>query len=237
MRAFSTFSLLAALSLCSFASRAQQVTLSPTLSDDSVRVMSGLVQTSVRQLRSIYYEPNDAKAIELIDAAVRDITPLNQRLRQYTADLNPEQQRVLTQRLRQQPWQIELQTLLRSPQYKGFNARAAKNPALKTAAERLQAAGFIGMPKAATAARTAPTPTVAAVSPATSARPTNNLVASPPTPATSLAAAKKHTVQKGETLFSIAKQYNVKPAQLQAWNAKPDNGVKIGEVLLVEAAQ
>ncbi|SNC75168.1 membrane-bound lytic murein transglycosylase D [Hymenobacter gelipurpurascens] len=43
----------------------------------------------------------------------------------------------------------------------------------------------------------------------------------------------RHTVQKGETLYSISRRYGVTPAQLQEWNSKADGGVRIGEVLLV----
>ncbi|WP_197076764.1 LysM peptidoglycan-binding domain-containing protein [Hymenobacter terrenus] len=63
--------------------------------------------------------------------------------------------------------------------------------------------------------------------------------AAPAAPATSApvaAGATQHTVVKGETLFSISRQYNVKVADLQAWNAKPDQSVKVGEVLRVQAA-
>jgi membrane-bound lytic murein transglycosylase D len=51
--------------------------------------------------------------------------------------------------------------------------------------------------------------------------------------ASALATATMHTVVKGETLFSIARTYQVKAADLQAWNNKPDGAVKIGEVLRV----
>jgi membrane-bound lytic murein transglycosylase D len=44
----------------------------------------------------------------------------------------------------------------------------------------------------------------------------------------------RHTVQQGETLYSISRRYAVTPAQLQEWNNKPDTGVKIGEVLVVK---
>ncbi|TGD79061.1 LysM peptidoglycan-binding domain-containing protein [Hymenobacter wooponensis] len=44
----------------------------------------------------------------------------------------------------------------------------------------------------------------------------------------------RHTVQQGETLYSISRRYAVTPAQLQEWNNKPDTGVKIGEVLIVK---
>lgn len=51
---------------------------------------------------------------------------------------------------------------------------------------------------------------------------------------TATAAAQQHTVAAGETLYSIAKRYEVKVADLQAWNAKPDPAVKVGEVLRVQ---
>ncbi|GGG31563.1 LysM peptidoglycan-binding domain-containing protein [Hymenobacter glacieicola] len=267
-----TFFLLAGLSLASFAAQAQQAPPAPTLSDDSVRVMSSLVQTSVRQLRAIYFEPNDARAVALIDAALVEIPTLNQRLSHYTASLPREQQQLLAQRLRSQPWQVELNTLLRSPQFKGFDARAAKNPALKDAAARLRASGFVGTKAAAgsapvapasvataapAAAKAQPAPAVGAkVSGLASAAPAATATVAPtktPTPsvapaavkpqpaapakATASKAARSHTVQKGETLFSISKQYKVTPAQLQEWNSKSDGAVKIGEVLTVEATK
>ncbi|WP_048826088.1 LysM peptidoglycan-binding domain-containing protein [Hymenobacter sp. DG25B] len=277
----------------------------PALSEDSVRVMTGLVQTSVRQLHNIYFEPNDARAVQLIEAALVEVPALNKRLSFYTASLPREQQHLLAQRLRQQPWQVEIQTLQRSPQYRDFNARAAKNPALKTAFERLQAAGFMGTAKPAVAAAnltaptTAPAPKVAATANATAPAPVKaaTAVSAPPksgvavnpvpkaqqtapavikptatnaagtkpvatkaapvkataapqeaptkpavlntaasTPAaTSMPVVKRHTVVKGETLFGICRQYHVKPAQMRAWNHKTEDGVKIGEVLLINA--
>ena len=48
-------------------------------------------------------------------------------------------------------------------------------------------------------------------------------------------AAIQHTVAKGETLYSIARRYQVALADLQAWNNKPDTTVKVGEVLRVQA--
>ncbi|SNC75170.1 LysM repeat-containing protein [Hymenobacter gelipurpurascens] len=235
MRFSFTLSLLAGLLLGSLSLRAQQVVPAP-LSEDSVRVMSGLVQSSVRQLRSIYFEPNDAHAVELINTALQDIPALNQRLSHYTASLPQEQQAALAQRLRQQPWQVELRTLLRSPQFRGFDARAAKNPALQEASTRLKATGFVGSPKAVAAAATtarsatSPAPTIsqAAASPKPAAAPA---MAVSPTPQT------KHTVQKGETLYSIAQHYGITPAQLQALNDKASGDVKAGEVLVVEATK
>ncbi|TGE19352.1 LysM peptidoglycan-binding domain-containing protein [Hymenobacter elongatus] len=251
------------------AAQAQQPIPTPTpapvmaLSEDSVRIMSALVQTSVRKLRDIYFEPSDTHAVQLIETALQEIPALNQRLSRYTASLPREQQQALAQRLRQQPWQIELQTLMRSPQFRNFDARVAKNPDLKAATERLRASGFAGtarVPAASTsAASTAPTGTISlpAAKPQPSTAPalvpkpaTPGKVAVLPTtptpkvtaskavvPATKpvTAAASQHTVQKGETLFSISRQYGVTPSQLQAWNKKADGGVKIGESILVVA--
>ncbi|AHJ98884.1 LysM peptidoglycan-binding domain-containing protein [Hymenobacter swuensis] len=254
MRFFSVSLVLAvAGTVGSFRAQAQQTTSIPavTLSNDSVQVMSGLVASSVRQLRAIYFEPNDAKTAQLIDEALVQIPALNQRLSRYTASLPREQQQQLAQRLRQQPWQVELNTLLRSPQYKGFDARAAKTPELKAAADRLHASGFMGTarPVAAKAPAPAPMGTIAtpsaskplpvapspklpvgtaALAPAARSQPATV----PAKPATD--AARSHTVQKGETLFSISRQYNVKAAQLLEWNSKADGKVKIGEVLVVE---
>ncbi|TGE10248.1 LysM peptidoglycan-binding domain-containing protein [Hymenobacter fodinae] len=57
-----------------------------------------------------------------------------------------------------------------------------------------------------------------------------------PTPTMEPAAPEiiRHTVQQGETLYSISRRYAVTPAQLQEWNNKTDTGVKIGEVLVVK---
>jgi LysM repeat protein len=267
--------LLLPLSLAAQTSQTTPVAPAPAvaLSEDSVRVMSGLVQASVRQLRAIYYEPDDARATQLVETALLQIPAYNQRLSTYTASLPREQQQLLAQRLRQQPWQIELQTLLRSPQYKDFNTRTARSPSLKAASDRLAATGFLGTrphsskpvassapksPAATTpdkavaatpAAKPLTAPAKAAPSSAPAALPGNALVAAkakPLAPALTLAAPAKaatpkavrhHTVVKGETLFAIARQYGVKPDQLQSWNAKPDNSVKIGEVLTIQTPE
>ena len=49
----------------------------------------------------------------------------------------------------------------------------------------------------------------------------------------------KHTVAKGETLFSISKKYNVSMDQLKAWNKLSNNSVQVGNTLLIsnETAQ
>jgi LysM repeat protein len=43
----------------------------------------------------------------------------------------------------------------------------------------------------------------------------------------------RHTVVKGETLYSISKKYNVSIEQLKAWNHLTDNGVNLGSSLIV----
>ncbi|SHK39906.1 LysM peptidoglycan-binding domain-containing protein [Hymenobacter psychrotolerans] len=224
MRFFSRVLSLGSLLLpLSFASHAQQAPVDKpvALSEDSVRVMSGLVQTSVRQLRAIYNEPDDARATQLIESALQQMPAYNQRLSHYTASLPREQQQQLAKRLRQQPWQVELQTLMRSPQYRSFSARTAKNPELKAAADRLQKSGFVGTTKPAIA--------VAAAAPATSLAPAKPIEFT-------VSSARQHTVVKGETLFGIARHYKVKPADIQAWNSKSDNNVRIGEVLTIQQA-
>jgi LysM repeat protein len=47
--------------------------------------------------------------------------------------------------------------------------------------------------------------------------------------------AVRHTVVKGETLYSISKQFNVTTEQLKAWNNLTDNSVKLGSDLIVGA--
>lgn len=42
-----------------------------------------------------------------------------------------------------------------------------------------------------------------------------------------------HTVEKGQTLYSISKLYNVKPEDIQKWNQLIDNNVKIGSQLKI----
>lgn len=47
------------------------------------------------------------------------------------------------------------------------------------------------------------------------------------------AGAKYHTVTEKETLYSISRQYSVTVAQLQQWNNLQENGIKIGQQLIV----
>ena len=42
-----------------------------------------------------------------------------------------------------------------------------------------------------------------------------------------------HTVQKGETMFRISKQYNVSVEQIQQWNALTDVTVKEGQKIKI----
>jgi membrane-bound lytic murein transglycosylase D len=56
-----------------------------------------------------------------------------------------------------------------------------------------------------------------------------------PVPTAAAGVAIQHTVAKGETLYSISKLYKVSLADLQAWNAKLDQNVKIGEVLQIKS--
>jgi LysM repeat protein len=234
MRFLFSAQLFAGLLLGSISAHAQKTATPQPLSEDSVRVMSGLVQTSVRQLRGIYFEPNDGQAAQLIETALQDIPALNQRLSHYTASLSPEQQQALAKRLRQQPWQVELRTLLRSPQFRGFDARAAKNPALQAAATRLKATGFVGSPLPATATVISTGPVASSPAPTMGLMPASSKVI--PASKSTQPPSNQHTVQKGETLFSIAKHYGVSTVQLQEWNGKTDTGVRIGEVLILEAA-
>ncbi|MFD1469250.1 LysM peptidoglycan-binding domain-containing protein [Hymenobacter caeli] len=53
----------------------------------------------------------------------------------------------------------------------------------------------------------------------------------PPAPG----AAVWHAVLPGETLYALAKRYQVTVSDLQAWNKKPDASVRLGEVLRMNA--
>ena len=56
-------------------------------------------------------------------------------------------------------------------------------------------------------------------------------------PAVPAAAAVRHTVAAGETLYSIARRYNIAVADLQQRNHKADTNVRIGEVLEITAPE
>lgn len=45
---------------------------------------------------------------------------------------------------------------------------------------------------------------------------------------------KTHTVQKGETLYSIAREYNINIKDLKDWNDLPDNNLSVGQVLVLK---
>lgn len=47
------------------------------------------------------------------------------------------------------------------------------------------------------------------------------------------AGGQYHTVGEKETLYSISRKYNITVAQLQAWNNLSDNGIRIGQQLIV----
>jgi membrane-bound lytic murein transglycosylase D len=113
---------------------------------------------------------------------------------------------------------------------KAVETKAAAEPAAK------------GVPASKTAQTPAPaTHYTGKINPATlyvpmkkaAAAPT---VATPPVSAAPVASSvTQHTVVKGETLFSIARLYQVKLADLQSWNGKSpsDTSAKIGEVLRI----
>ena len=59
----------------------------------------------------------------------------------------------------------------------------------------------------------------------------------PPTPTTATpapAAARTHTVIKGDTMYNITKRYGITIDQLKQYNNLPDNSVKLGQVLKVK---
>lgn len=53
---------------------------------------------------------------------------------------------------------------------------------------------------------------------------------------TALAQQKTHTVQSGETLFSIAQQYDITVQKLKEWNNLENNQLTIGQTLIVQSA-
>ena len=85
------------------------------------------------------------------------------------------------------------------------------------------------VPRGAARATAAPAGTATAASP----RPTPT-TATAAAGATSPAGAGRHTVAKGETLFGIARRYNLAPAELIRINKLPANaGVRVGQLLLL----
>lgn len=80
-----------------------------------------------------------------------------------------------------------------------------------------------------------------AVAPATPAPAPRPAVATPkpaaPVATPAPAASVRHTVQAGETMYSISRKYGVTIKQIMEWNSKPDFSVKPGEVLLIQPAK
>ena len=76
-----------------------------------------------------------------------------------------------------------------------------------------------------------PKKVAAGAAPTVAAKPATAVAAAPTMPSGNVT---QHTVAKGETLYSIARLYNVKVADLKAWNAKADDNAKVGEVLRVQ---
>jgi LysM repeat protein len=73
---------------------------------------------------------------------------------------------------------------------------------------------------------------------ATAAAPTRASAAAPATTAAPTAAPDRYTVAKGETLFGIARRYNLSPAELIQLNRLPAGGsVRVGQELLLHAAE
>ncbi|TVT43672.1 LysM peptidoglycan-binding domain-containing protein [Hymenobacter setariae] len=73
---------------------------------------------------------------------------------------------------------------------------------------------------------------------ATAAAPTKAAVVAPATAAAPSSAPARYTVAKGETLFGIARRYNLSPAELMQLNHLPAGGsVRVGQELLLRAAE
>ncbi|XZG71270.1 peptidoglycan DD-metalloendopeptidase family protein [Chitinibacteraceae bacterium HSL-7] len=54
-----------------------------------------------------------------------------------------------------------------------------------------------------------------------------------PAPAPMVNTAPTHTVQSGDTLYRIAKQYGVAVVDIQSWNQLPDTTIRLGQTLIV----
>jgi outer membrane murein-binding lipoprotein Lpp len=48
-----------------------------------------------------------------------------------------------------------------------------------------------------------------------------------------LGGGSSHTVEKGETLYRLSRQYGVSVDDLKAWNSLPDNTIHVGQELIV----
>ncbi|MBX0290913.1 LysM peptidoglycan-binding domain-containing protein [Hymenobacter sp. HSC-4F20] len=58
-----------------------------------------------------------------------------------------------------------------------------------------------------------------------------------PAPAPSGVTSVRHTVQPGETMYSISRKYKVTIKQIMEWNSKPDFSVKPGDVLVLKPTE
>ncbi|SMO34243.1 LysM peptidoglycan-binding domain-containing protein [Fodinibius sediminis] len=56
-------------------------------------------------------------------------------------------------------------------------------------------------------------------------------------PASGTGETQQHTVEKGETLFSVSKQYQVTIAELKAWNNLTANNLKVGQTLTIHPSE
>lgn len=65
-------------------------------------------------------------------------------------------------------------------------------------------------------------------------KPTATPAAQPTKPTQATAKTKNHSVEKGETLFAIARKYNTSVAELESINGiKRDDGLKLGQIIKV----
>jgi len=55
-------------------------------------------------------------------------------------------------------------------------------------------------------------------------------------PVSSSSGSSTHVVAQGETLYSIARQYNVSVQQIKDWNALPSSELKIGQAIVISTA-
>jgi LysM repeat protein len=55
-------------------------------------------------------------------------------------------------------------------------------------------------------------------------------------PAKTVSGETKHKVAPGETVYRISKMYNVKPADLCAWNNIKNNSLELGQILIIKGA-
>jgi LysM repeat protein len=64
--------------------------------------------------------------------------------------------------------------------------------------------------------------------------PTGSTAVRNPVPSTSTRASRTYTIQKGDTYYSIARRYNIKPTALEAANPGVDpNRLSVGQSLVV----